>query len=371
MKNLALLIVSCALLMASCAKESSLKAPEGHTGKVVFEITTHDAHATRGGSIYGAEAQSAVAAVTIYAFKETATAGEFAYDATSTAAITLDQAWTKGDTSGKATIVDAALDGNFQFVAVGTEEGSPFTVNPTGLNFDTFIARLTSLNPLMATPIYSGSADAALTEGEYHHVTITIKRAVAGIMLYLHNIPTEVNDKTPASLRLTTTTNLNNGVNLSTLEGVAPATANTDRKDLINIPLINPDEDAGIFGSNELPDGILSLPNSQLGGTYVIPTDAVNLTLGLYDADGILITSWPITVPDGGNLDPNVLYALGTKKLSTTTTGTDGPGQSDPTDDTQIDDDALDIMKDQLILVEVEDAWDSIKDLELGEQTNN
>lgn len=358
-----------ALVTGSCAKNES--GSEGTPGTVVFKIMTDDANATRGGNIYGAEAQSNVADVLIFAFKESATPGEFLYDQT----IALDDAWTLGGVSGTATVAGATLDGNYKFMAVGLESDGTTIYNALAPvqdvdNFDTFLAELTG-GPETTTPIYSGVTDAMLlTAEQYAQVTITIKRAVSGIMIYLKNIPITLEGQTPASLRLTTTSDLNTNVNLSSgLGGELGDETLATPLTLINIPLINPDIEYGIFGSNAVPGTVVALPNSQLGGTFILPTatgEGINLTIGLYDTDDVMIQEFPINGGDEISLTRNVLYSLGTKYLSTSLYGSDDTpdGETDPTDSTK-DDEALDIMSDQLILVEVEGAWDLVTNLEL------
>ncbi len=360
MKKFSVYFMALALIAGSCARnESEPKGPEEVPGTVVFEISTDDANMTRGGNIYGAEAQSNVAQVVVLAFKESATPDEFLYEQ-----MIVMSSWVLGATYGTYTIPGAALDGNYKFLAIGTEPDVNSIYNAftpqEGDNFNDFVVALMN-GPGTATPIFSGTTDAeTLVAGEFKRVPITIKRAVAGIMIYVKDIPVDLDGKTPASLRLTTTEQLNSGVNLVTDEGTAPTAVTA----LITIPLTTSTE--GVYNANTLPGSVVSLPFSQLGGTYVLPTDGVTLTLGLYDSEGVMIKEWPLNGGATVDLERNVLYSLGTKNLSTSLYGSDKTqGETDPNTDMDMDDDALNILSDQLVLVTVKGAWDNISNLTL------
>ncbi len=355
MKKSVLIAASFALLLGSCAKDEP--DPVVIPGALVFEVSTDGANATRGGNIYGAESQSAVTKADIYVFKESATPGEFLYDQVFNLS-----SWELNGTAGNTyTVTGSTLDGNYKFIAVGEEDDSPYAIAApsSATAFEAFAATLT--DPLLATPIFSGSAEKGLTAGEYARVPITITRSVSGIMLYLQGIPIELNGVPTAALRLTTTSEINTSVALADGTG-STSEAVTDGV-LLSIDLTSQGNDGVIWNGNEI-QGVEKLDFSQLDGTYVLPTSPVKLTVEIVDAEGNVLESWPLNGGADISLEPNVLYSLGTKYLSTSTEGSDEqPGETDPTTDTDKDDNALNITSDQLVLVVVDGAWGTVEQL--------
>ena len=52
----------------------------------------------------------------------------------------------------------------------------------------------------------------------------------------------------------------------------------------------------GVYVGNDLSgQGVVKVPNSQLGGSFYIPVSGVSMTLGLYDASGVAIKEWTVS----------------------------------------------------------------------------
>ena len=105
--------------------------------------------------------------------------------------------------------------------------------------------------------------------------------------------------------------------------------------------------------------GVVKVPNSQLGGLFLIPVSGVTLTLGLYTADGTVIKEWVVKDSSGNlttfDIQANHFYSLGMKAKANTTTGEPG----DPGDD----DAPVDLLTDQNIVITISPAWELIHNL--------
>ena len=115
----------------------------------------------------------------------------------------------------------------------------------------------------------------------------------------------------------------------------------------------------GVYSGNDLTaQGVVKLVNSQLFGKFLLPVGAVTLNLGLYDANNNLLKAW--TVVDGGsptlNFTANHFYSLGRKVSKGDTTGGGTP-------DTGDDDSAIDLLKDQVIVLSIDPSWNTIHNL--------
>lgn len=268
-----------------------------------------------------------------------------------------------------------------------------------------------------------------LTEGEENGVAVTLHRQVAGSFGYFQNIPASVNGEAAATLRLVvrgkndklTFNNFNSSftttgntikyyVNGSTSTGVALA---ADAK-------FNNNDDGYVLYSIDLKkwfpqldengDGVLNaqdtnwkrpsdvktqvVKGSVFGSNFVIP---FNLTIGkstmelqLLDAKGKIIKFWTVSIPASDvnsdtangnvadesasifNVVRNHMYNLGVK----TSTGTTTPDPSNPTPEPVPDpkpnpepgiDEPEDLTKSQNLILKVNDNWEVIHKMELGD----
>lgn len=268
------------------------------------------------------------------------------------------------------------------------------------------------------------------TSGEKNGVAVTLHRQVAGSFGYFQNIPAKVNGKVAATLRLvvrgkndkltfnkfnssfTTTGNtIKYYVNGSTSTGEALA---TDAK-------FNNNEDGYVLYSIDLKkwfpqldengDGVLNaqdaswkrpgdvktqvVKGSVFGSNFVIPFNLTSgkstMELQLLDAENNIIKSWTVSIPTADvntddtngnvadvspsifNVVRNHMYNLGVKTSTGTTTT---PDPSNPTPDPDPDpkptpdpgkDEPEDLTKSQNLILKVNDNWEAIHKMELGD----
>ena len=269
-----------------------------------------------------------------------------------------------------------------------------------------------------------------LTSGEENGVAVTLHRQVAGSFGYFCNIPAKVGDKTAATLRLVvrgkndklTFNNFNSSftdaknstikyyVNGSTSTGLALApdakfNNNEDGYVLYSIDLntwfpggdINKD---GLLNADDnnwkRPDDVKTqvVKGSVFGSNFVIPFalthEKSTMELQLLDEHETIIKKWTVSIPEldvnkddtKGAIDEsasifnvvrNHMYNLGVKTSTGTTTT---PDPSNPTPDPDPDpkptpdpgkDEPEDLTKSQNLILKVNDNWEAIHKLELGD----
>ena len=266
------------------------------------------------------------------------------------------------------------------------------------------------------------------TSGEKNGVAVTLHRQVAGSFGYFCNIPAKVDGKTAKTLRLvvrgkndkltfnhfnssfTTTGNtIQYYVNGSTSTGAALATTDKFSNGDDGYVLYSIDLKTWFPQLDENGDGVLNaqdaswkrpdevktqvVKGSVFGSSFVIPfayTEGKNtMELQLLDEHKTIIKKWTVSIPeldvnkDGTkgatdksvsifNVVRNHMYNLGVKTSTGTTTT---PDPSNPTPDPDPDpkptpdpgkDEPEDLTKQNLIL-KVNDNWEAIHKMELGD----
>ena len=269
-----------------------------------------------------------------------------------------------------------------------------------------------------------------LTSGEKNGVAVTLHRQVAGSFGYFQNIPASVDGKAAETLRLVvrgkndklTFNNFNSSftttgntikyyVNGSTSTGAALATDakfnnNEDGYVLYSIdlktwfPKLDENGD-GVLNAQDAswkrPDNVKTqvVKGSVFGSNFVIPfkyTEGKStMELQLLDADGNIIKHWTVSIPESDlnkvaangvtdadasifNVVRNHMYNLGVKTSTGTTTT---PDPSNPTPDPKPDpkptpdpgkDEPEDLTKSQNLILKVNDNWEVIHKMELGDE---
>lgn len=268
-----------------------------------------------------------------------------------------------------------------------------------------------------------------LTSGEKNGVAVTLHRQVAGSFGYFQNIPASVNGEAARTLRLvvrgkndkltfnnfnssftTTGSTIKYYVNGSTSTGVALAADaqfnnNDDGYVLYSIdlekwfPSLDENGDGVLNAQDDSwtrPDNVRTqvVKGSVFGSNFVIP---FNLTRGkstmelqLLDAGGKIIKFWTVSIPSkdvnddttNGNVADesasifnvvrNHMYNLGVKTSTGTTTTPDptnptpDPEDPKPTPDPGKDE-PEDLSKSQNLILKVNDNWEAIHQMELGD----
>lgn len=269
-----------------------------------------------------------------------------------------------------------------------------------------------------------------LTPGEENRLAVTLHRQVAGSFGYFQNIPAKVGDKEAKTLRLVvrdkndmlTFKDFNSsftatGATGSTIKycvnGSKSATAPTSDAQFNNnggngYVLYSIDLNTWFPQGDENNDGLLNgddshwrRPNgvntqvvkgSVFGSNFVIPFNyqegKSTMELQLLDAENNIIKTWTVSIPvadvnkDGTkglidasasifNVVRNHMYNLGVK----TSNGTTDPNPSnpnpepkpDPKPNPDKDDKPEDLNKSQNLILKVNDNWEAIHQMELGD----
>lgn len=268
-----------------------------------------------------------------------------------------------------------------------------------------------------------------LTSGEENGVAVTLHRQVAGSFGYFQNIPASVNGTAAATLRLVvrgkndklTFNNFNSSftttgntikyyVNGSTSTGHALATDAKFNNNEGGYVLYSIDLEKWFPSLDENGDGVLNakdtwkhpvdvktqvVKGSVFGSNFVIPFalthEKSTMELQLLDAAGNIIKTWTVSIPASDvnhdttngnvadesasifNVVRNHMYNLGVKTSNGTTTPPD-PSNPDPSDpkpdpsnpDTDTDE-PEDLSKSQNLILKVNDNWEVIHKMELGD----
>lgn len=265
------------------------------------------------------------------------------------------------------------------------------------------------------------------TSGEKDGVAVTLHRQVAGSFGYFSNIPAKVGEKTAATLRLvvrdkndmltfknfnssfTTTGNtIQYYVNGSKSTGTALTTTDKFSNGDKGYVLYSIDLNTWFPGGDHNNDGVLNAEDSNwkhadgvntqvvkgsvFGSNFVIPfayTEGKNtMELQLLDADNNIIKTWTVSIPTSDlnsnkangatdatasifNVVRNHMYNLGVK----TSNGTPDPDPTNPTPKPDPDkptpdpgkDEPEDLTKSQNLILKVNDNWEAIHKLVLGD----
>lgn len=267
-----------------------------------------------------------------------------------------------------------------------------------------------------------------LTSGEEDGLDVTLHRQVAGSFGYFSNIPARVNGKDAKTLRLvvrgkndkltfnhfnssfTTTGNtIQYYVNGSTSTGVALATTDKFSNGDKGYVLYSIDLDTWFPGGDNNHDGLLNaddtnwdhpadvktqvVKGSVFGSNFVIPFNYAEgkntMELQLLDAENNIIKFWTVSIPSADmnndaakgakdenasifNVVRNHMYNLGVKTSNGGTTDPE-PGKPDPdpkpdpVDPTPGTDQPEDLSKSQNLILKVNDNWEAIHQMELGD----
>lgn len=269
-----------------------------------------------------------------------------------------------------------------------------------------------------------------LTEGEENGVAVTLHRQVAGSFGYFQNIPASVNGKIAKTLRLVvrdkndmlTFKDFNssftaNGATGSTVKyyvngsksTAAPASDAQFKGGDNGYVLYSIDLSKWFPNGDENKDGLLNaedgswnhpgdvktqvVQGSVFGSNFVIPFNYAEgkntMELQLLDAENNIIKTWTVSIPTADvntdatngnvadvnasifNVVRNHMYNLGVK----TSNGTTDPDPSNPTPDPDPDkpkpepgtDQPEDLSKSQNLILKVNDNWEAIHKMELGD----
>ena len=269
-----------------------------------------------------------------------------------------------------------------------------------------------------------------LTSGEEDGLDVTLHRQVAGSFGYFCNIPASVNGKAAATLRLVvrdkndklTFNHFNssftaNGATGSTIQyyvngSKSTSAATADAKFYNNedgYVLYSIDLSKWFTEGDENKDGLLNaedtwqrpssvktqvVKGSVFGSNFVIPFNYAEgkstMELQLLDAKNNIIKTWTVSIPESDlnkvaangatdatasifNVVRNHMYNLGVKTSTGTTTPPDpsnpdpDPNKPDPDKPKPGTDEPEDLTKSQNLILKVNDNWEAIHKMELGD----
>lgn len=264
-----------------------------------------------------------------------------------------------------------------------------------------------------------------LTQGEEDGLDVTLHRQVAGSFGYFQNIPASVNGKIAKTLRLvvrdkndmltfnnfnssftTTNNNIEYYVNGSTSTGAPLATDAKFYNKEDGYVLYSIDLNEWFKNGDTNHDGVLTnddgwthptnvrttiVKGSVFGSSFIIPFalthEKSTMELQLLDAEGNIIKTWTVSIPTSDvntddtkgatdesasifNVVRNHMYNLGVK----TSNGTTDPDPSNPDPDPDKPDpdkpdpdQPEDLSKSQNLILKVNDNWEVIHKLVLGD----
>ena len=265
------------------------------------------------------------------------------------------------------------------------------------------------------------------TSGEKNGVAVTLHRQVAGSFGYFSNIPAKVGEKTAATLRLvvrdkndmltfknfnssftTTGSTIQYYVNGSKSTGTALTTTDKFSNGDKGYVLYSIDLNTWFPGGDHNNDGVLNAEDSNwkhadgvntqvvkgsvFGSSFVIPFNLTSgkstMELQLLDAEGNIIKFWTVSIPSTDvnsddtkgvtdenasifNVVRNHMYNLGVKTSTGTTPDPSNPDPKptdpDPDKPDPGKDEPEDLTKSQNLILKVNDNWEAIHKLELGE----
>ena len=269
-----------------------------------------------------------------------------------------------------------------------------------------------------------------LTSGEENGVAVTLHRQVAGSFGYFQNIPAKVDGKTAKTLRLVvrdkndvlTFNNFNSSFTTSEASTIkyyvngsksaaAPSSDAQFKDGGKGYVLYSIDLNTWFPGGDQNKDGLLNaedtnwkhpdgvktqvVKGSVFGSNFVIPFNYAKgkntMELQLLDAKNNIIKTWTVSIPAADvntdatngnvadaspsifNVVRNHMYNLGVKTSNGTTTDPDpnkpdpDPNKPDPDKPDPGKDEPEDLTKSQNLILKVNDNWEAIHKLELGD----
>lgn len=380
MKTKVILMAAVAAMASftSCSKdETSIQDAKGT--ELVFSLAPKAGltRADAGRDVYSSVALQYVTDMKVYAFKKNAD-GDFVYTTVTTVETGntpqsgYDIPWEKGDLKHEYKVTPKLTEGDvYKFLAVGLDADKT--------NFDEIVLDSKKIEEVVLA-IKANSKCREAFAGVSEEITIpssatqlkvniTLNRVVAGILGYFKNIPAKVADVDVKSIAVVMYTKPNTTVNLTTKIGAIPFLADTE-KTLISLAIpADATVNDGIYEFTQtLPQGVVAVANSLLGGAFAMPMVAptngtYTLQVQLRNNAGDALKTWNVKIDTKQaddtdenlrlySLKANHFYSIGKKVSDGSTEGPD-PENPDP-------DQPTDLSKDQDIVITVNPNWETV-----------
>ena len=358
--------------LPSCNKEEvkDVNVPMVET-KITFALTPDAGVGIKAGRPLASEENlQEVTDMKIYVFKEQGPdyTGIKVTDGSQSDHTFLDVKWEKGTSKKVYTVSPKLAVGKYKFLAVGLDNGKDCynALDFTGKKLE---EALLTLNTAPAAEAFAGLCEAPVEVKDEAgtpsgiQVRIALKRAVAGVLLHVKNVPAYNGDVKSVAVALyedqSTSVNLSSKAGSGTLAGSRTICE-------VKIPDGATVKDglyewaaAGAFAANCIGCGAFVLPKAA-------PLTGITLAIELRDATGQVLKTFKVKDSVRGQsgvaseqyaLIANNLYNLGTKKKGGEPTEP-GPGVEDP-------DKPADLSKGQDVQLVVDPNWESLHDMEI------
>lgn len=378
MKKFLLMAAVGTMMFSACSNDDNLSEiasnGEARPVELSMDFTVSSGAETRAGRpLYSSEALQRVNNLQLYIFKKDAEGGNHKF-VKSVKIEAFNNQTSQGNESHTYKFTDKLVDGTYKFLAVGFEEAEAYKELSLTENSTTLDNAVLELNDGKdAEEVFAGvSAQEYTVSTETKSLTasVTLNRVVAGVLGYFKNIPYEVakDDKMQRVMKVCVEL-VNKGTAANLTNNTTKSNTGTTYK-MLTIDLTNEAkaDDGNYYKKDDNSANPATVVNSFLAGGYVLPFNKTNgqstFKVVLYGESNAVLKTYKVQVEGKTDTEFDVLanhfYSLGHKSKDNTD-GTDSEGPKDP-------DKPVDLSKDQVITITVNANWETIHDLELGDE---
>lgn len=380
-KNLLMVALAGIFLFPSCSNDVDTTSGID-MGGITFSIDAQAKLQTRsstpgytedGRLLWSSEAKHEVINMNVFAFKKN-DQGEFIFHPHTTGMWgDILVPWEFGVSKKEYTIKPRLSAGEYKFIALGRDNGARwygehFFDNKKIQDVDFYLGKPYADAPkvYITKEAFVGSSEVLrIVDNEQVKVNITLNRMVAGVLGYFTNIPAQFNGKKASEIQIVAFEKINTSINPLTLEGSIPSTyANDEVIMQLSIPKEATINENGIYEFQQVEQGVAILPNSLLGGAFMLPkrnaSQSSTFKVNLLAEDGTVLKTWNAKIKTQGSsslvydINANNFYSFG-RKISDSTTNPGTPDIDKP----------IDLSKDQDLIITVNPNWDTVHDMEL------
>lgn len=375
MKKFLLMAAVGTMMFSACSNDDNLSEiasnGEARPVELSMDFTVSSGAETRAGRpLYSSEALQRVNNLQLYIFKD----GNFEKSEKIEA---FNNNTNQGDESHTYKFTEKLDNGSYQFLAVGFEEDQAYKELNFSKGTTTLNEAALELNDSKdAAEVFAGVSTQYTVNDDTKSLTasITLNRTVAGVLGYFKNIPYEVakDDEMKRVMKVCVEL-VNKGTAANLTDNTTKSNASTTYK-MLTIDLTNEAkaDDGNYYKKDANSANPATVANSFLAGGYVLP---FNKTVGqstfkvvLYGEGDVVLKTYKVQVEGSTDTELDVLanhfYSLGHKSKDNNTNGIDPENPEVPKDP----DKPVDLSKDQVITITVNVNWETIHDLELGDE---
>lgn len=370
MKKFLLMAAVGTMMFSACSNDDNLSEiasnGEARPVELSMDFTVSSGAETRAARpLYSSEALQRVNNLQLYIFKD----GKFE-ESKKIEAFSDDK--DHGDESHTYKFTPQLGNGQYQFLAVGFEEAEAYkTLNFTKGTTTLEQAALELNDNKDAAEVFAGVSEQHTVSDDTKSLTasVTLNRTVAGVLGYFKNIPYEVEKDGSMKVVKKVCVELINKGTAANLKDNTTKTSTGSTYKMLTIDLTNEAkaDDGNYYKKDANSANPATVANSFLAGGYVLPfnnaTEDPTFKVVLYGEGDVTLKTYKVqlenTTTVNINVEANHFYSLGHKSKDNTTEG--GGGEEDK-------DDPIDLSKDQVITITVNADWETIHDLELGDE---